>query len=136
MDAEEPAHDHLELVRKHYDAFARGDLDALLGGLDPEVVITIHDEHGRPEGEQIRGRSGAQSFFSSIGASVSDRSVEIEQLRADEDKVLARVLLGGTLMRTGESGAIHAVHLHTLYDGLICEIQTYRPDWQAGDEEP
>ena len=131
MNAEEPAHDNLELVRAHYDAFARGDLGMLLQGLDPDVVITIHDEHGRPEGEPIRGRDGAHSFFTDIGAAVSDRRVEIEQLRADEDKVLARVLLGGTLKRTGEAGAIQAVHLHTLYEGVICEIRTYRPDWRG-----
>jgi ketosteroid isomerase-like protein len=131
MSVEEPAADNLELVRAHYDAFARGDFDTLLQGLDPEVVITIHDEHGKPEGEPIRGREGAQAFFSGIGAAVSDRTVEIEHLRANEDKVLAHVLLGGTLRKTGEPGEIRAVHLHTLYEGSICEIRTYRPDWRG-----
>lgn len=131
MDAEEPAQDNQALVRAHYDAFARDDLDELLQGLNPEIVITIHDEHGKPEGEPIRGRDGAQAFFTGIGSAVGDRTVQIEHLRSDEDKVLARVLLGGTLRRTGEGGAIQAVHLFTLYDGLICEIQTYRPDWQG-----
>lgn len=131
MGAEELVRDNLELVRAHYAAFERGDLDLLLTGLHPEIVITIHDEHGKPEGEPIRGREGAHEFFSNIGSSVTDRSVEIEHLRADEDKVLARTLLAGTLTRTGESGQIHAVHLFTLIEGLICEIQTYRPDWRG-----
>lgn len=131
MDAEEPARDNLELVRVHYDAFARGDLDALLRGLDPEVEITLHDEHGKAEGEPIRGKDGAQEFFSGLGAEVADRTVEIEHLRADEDRVLARVQLSGTLRSSGASGAIQAVHLFRLFEGAICEIQTYRPNWRG-----
>ncbi len=131
MDAEVPARDNLELVRVHYDAFARGDFDALLRGLDPKIAITIHDEHGRPEGETIRGREGAREFFDGLDSTVAGRTVEIEHLRADEDKVLARVRLGGVLRSTGESGEIQAVHLFTLIEGLICEIRTYRPDWRG-----
>ena len=131
MAAEEPAHGNLELVRAHYGAFARGDLNVLLAGLHPKIVITIHDEHGQPESEPMRGQEAAREFFGGLEASVAGRTVEIEHLRADEDKVLARVLLGGTLKTTGEAGEIQAVHLFTLIDGLISEIRTYRPSWRG-----
>ncbi|MDQ2677025.1 MAG: nuclear transport factor 2 family protein, partial [Actinomycetota bacterium] len=78
MDAAEPAHDNLELVRAHYRDFARGDLEVLVAGLDPKIAITIHDEHGRPEGETIRGREGAREFFDGLDSTVAGRTVEIE----------------------------------------------------------
>jgi ketosteroid isomerase-like protein len=131
MEAEEPAVDNLEQVRTHYEAFARDELDSLIEGLDPEVEITVHDEHGKPSGDPVSGHDGARAFFTEIGSTVSGRTVEIQRLRADEDRVLAWVRLGGTLKSTGESGTIDAIHLFTIYDGLIREIKTHRPNWRG-----
>jgi ketosteroid isomerase-like protein len=131
MDAETPSPENLELIRAHYAAFARGDVEAVLAGLHPGVTITVHDEHGKPEEGPFEGPEGARAFFGAIRDQVTGRTVEIESLRADEDKVLARVRLGGTRRSTGESGEIQAVHLFTLIEGSISEIRTYRPDWRG-----
>ena len=133
--ADDAAQENLKAVRLHYDAFASRDVDALVAGLDPKVVISIRDEHGRSAGEPIRGRDGARAFFEDIHAAVANPTVEIERLRADGNKVLAQVSLGGTLRDQEISGAIPAVHLFTVIDGLICEIRTHRPDWHAYDPE-
>jgi len=120
-----------ELVRTHYAAFASGDLDGLLEGLDANVLITVHDEHGMAATEPIRGLPGARSFFEGIDAAVTDSTVEIEALRGDGNRVLAQITLGGTLRKTGVNGAIHAVYLFSINDGLITEIRTHRPDWRS-----
>lgn len=131
----DPTGENLKAVRLHYAAFADGDLDGLIAGLDPNILICVHDEHGKSVGDGIRGRDDARAFFEEIHAEVTHTTVEIEKLRADENKVLAQVSLGGTNRATGVTGAIPAVHLFTLFDGRIREIRTHRPDWHARGAE-
>jgi len=125
----------LKLVRQHYTAFSCGDIDGLVAGLDPGVAITVHDEHGVLYGEPIRGREAARTFFEGISAAVTHSSVEVSSLRADGNRVLAKVTIGGTLRASGRTGAIPAIHLFKIYDGLITEIRTHRPDWRGDDAE-
>jgi ketosteroid isomerase-like protein len=122
--------DILNLIRNHYAAYARGDTNALLEGLDPAVVIRVANDHGVAEGDPVRGRDGAEQFFKELSSLIVDRSVTVESLRQDRNRVLAKVRLGGTLKATGESGEIFAVHLFSVHDGLISEIRTHRPDWR------
>ncbi|MDX6586688.1 MAG: SnoaL-like domain [Solirubrobacterales bacterium] len=133
----DPAEQNLKLVRLHYASFAGGDLDGLVDGLDPEVAINVHDEHGKAAEQPIRGRAGARSFFEGINAAITNSTVEVERLRADGNRVLAQITLGGTLRETGITGSIPAVHLFTIHEGLITEIRTHRPDWRNyGAETP
>lgn len=129
---------NLKLVRRHYAAFASGHLDGVVDGLDEDVAINVHDEHGKAAERPIRGRAGARTFFEGINAAITNLDVEIERLRADGNRVLAQVTLGGTMRDTEITGAIPAVHLFTIHDGLITEIRTHRPDWRnyRGPEEP
>ncbi len=131
-DGASPA--NLELVRAHYAAYAGGDIDALVAGLDPNVAISIHDEHGKGTGELIVGREAARGFFEGIFAAVSDSTVEVGKLRADHNRVLAQVSLAGTLLETGVSGEIPAVHLFAIHEGLITHIRTHRPEWRNSEE--
>jgi ketosteroid isomerase-like protein len=127
---EDPGPANLKLVRLHYAAFADGDLDGVLGTLDPNVTIRVHDEHGRHTQDPIRGRDGARAFFQGIEAAITNPMVQVDELTADANRVLARVHLAGTMRDTGVTGAIPAVHLFTVEDGLICEIRTHRPEWR------
>lgn len=130
MPGEQRAHENLKLVRLHYAAYACGDVDGLIESLDPQVCLEVHDEHGRTMREPLRGLDAARGFFEDIKRALTNTTVEIESLRADGDRVLARVKLGGTVRESGVSGVIPAVHLFTIHDGLIAEIRTHRPDWR------
>ena len=135
-DAGDSEQGNLKLVRLHYAAFAGGDIDRIVAGLDPQVVISVHDERGLDTGELVVGRDAARGFFEGISAEVTNSTIEIEKLRADGNRVLAQIAIGGTLRKTGRSGVIPAVHLFTIHDGLITEIRTHRPDWRNyGAEE-
>lgn len=129
-DPDEIEADNLKLIRLHYAAYSSGDITGILESLDPAVEITVHDERGAREGDRITGKDEARRFFEEIRASITNSTVEIQDMRADGSRVLASVLLGGTARATGESGAIPAVHLFTCHDGLITSIRTHRPDWR------
>jgi ketosteroid isomerase-like protein len=135
MEAGALGNDNLKTVRMHYTAFASGDIDGILSCLDENVCIEVHDEHGAEAEEPMRGRDAARSFFEGLHEALTNTTVEVESLRADGDRVLARVTLGGTLRATGITGAIPAVHLFTVHDGLITEIRTHRPNWRDFDAD-
>lgn len=129
---------NLKVVRLHYAAFSSGDIDRILEGLDRTVAIAVRDERGADTGELIVGLEGARTFFEGIHAAVANLSVDVQVLRADGNRVLAQITLGGTFRESRRTGAIPAVHLFTVHDGLITEIRTHRPDWRRYDraEEP
>ena len=126
----DPAPSNQKLVRLHYAAFASHDIDGIVAGLDPDIVIVVHDEHGTDTGELIVGLDAARAFFEGIAEAVTNTTVDINVLRGDGNRVLAQIAIGGTIRDTGRSGTIPAVHLFTLHDGLITEIRTHRPDWR------
>jgi ketosteroid isomerase-like protein len=132
---EDPGPANLKLVRLHYAAFANGDIEDVLGTLDPNVTIRVHDEHGRHTQDPMRGREEARAFFHGIESAVVNPMVQVDELTSDANRVLARVHLTGTLRDTGLTGAIPAVHLFTIEDGLICEIRTHRPEWRDIDPD-
>lgn len=126
---------NLKLVRQHYTAFSSGDIDGIVAGLSRSVAIVVHDEHGLPE-ERIRGRNEARRFFEGIRADVTNSVVDLQEVRADGDRVLATIEIGGTLRKSGMTGAIPAVHLFTFHEGLITRIHTHRPNWRQYADDP
>ena len=124
----------LELVRRHYAAYNAHDIEAQLATLAPEIEIVAFDEAGRVS-EHWRGTEQARDFFIGIRALVANSHANVEMLRADGDRIFARLTLSGILRRTGDAGAIQAVHRHGFSDRSIAKIQTYRPDWRPRAEQ-
>jgi ketosteroid isomerase-like protein len=120
----------VDLVRRHYVAYASGDVDALLATLDPQVEILVHDERAGGA-ERFRSHDGAAKFFEGIWDLIAQTSVEVLSLDASPGRVEASVRLSGTVRATGQRGAVPAIHFFTVADGLISRIETYRPDWRA-----
>ena len=117
-------------VRRHYEAFDSGDLDAILATLDPEVDIYGGDERAGGASERFRGVEEAREFFADIKRLVPDSHIEVLTLEAVPERVIASIRLHGSAREGEVSGSIPAVHFHSLRDGLITRIETYRPDWR------
>jgi ketosteroid isomerase-like protein len=120
----------VELVRRHYAAYDRRDIDGIVETLHPQVEIVSHDELGKAD-RAWRGRAAARGLFVEITALVADTRVEILSLEAERDRVEATVRLHGVLRATGQTGPVPAVHRFELRDGLIAKIETFRPDWRG-----
>ena len=120
----------VELVRRHYAAYDRGDIDGMIATLHPDAEIVSYDERGRHE-RVWRGRSAARGLFVEIHMLVADIRAEILSLKSRPGHVEVTLGLHGTRRDTGASGPIPAVHVHEIRDGLIARIETYRPDWRS-----
>ena len=108
--------ENVEVVRKLTDAFNRGDLDAWLGFLSPEVaweslpLVGFRDVY--------RGRSGAREWLEQLLEVFEEARLEIEETTALSDD---RVLTGYTQIGRGRGS------------GLPGELRTWQIFWVAKD---
>ena len=122
---------NVDLVRRHYEAFNRNDLDGIAATLHPEVELFSGDELGGA-GERYGGRDDVMKFFAEIKQLVADNTIEVLSMEAKADRVESSVRLRGMLRSSELTGSLPALHFFTIRDGLIARIETYRPDWRRG----
>ena len=114
--AQAMSEENVEVVRKLTDAFNRGDLDAWLGFLSPEVaweslpLVGFRDVY--------RGRSGAREWLEQLLEVFEEARLEIEETTALSDD---RVLTGYTQIGRGRGS------------GLPGELRTWQILWVAKD---
>jgi ketosteroid isomerase-like protein len=112
---------NVELVRGVYDAFARGDVDAVFAAMTPG--IEWEESQGMPYGGIYHGRDAiVASVFGPILADVEGFTASPDEILAlDEVRVLARGRHGGM----GAAGPVDArfVHIWTVTDGRVSRYE-------------
>ena len=104
----------VEIVKRSYDAFARGDMDGVLGDMDPD--IEWHQAQGLPHGGYYRGLEDVKrNIFDPLDTEWWDEftATPDEFLDAGEHVVV----LGryrGTAKQTGRALDVPFVHVWTL----------------------
>lgn len=112
---------NVELVRGVYDAFARGDVDAVFAAMTPG--IEWDESPGMPYGGVYHGREAivASVFGPILG--------DVEGFTADPDEILAlddvRVIARGQHGGTGAAGPVDArfVHIWTVTGGKVSRYE-------------
>jgi uncharacterized protein len=99
----------VEAVRRHYDAFNRGDLDGLM-----EPVAVDAEFVNVPLGEAYRGHHEIRAFFRGLWDVVEDYRVEPEEFIRGGEQIVVPVRLSGRFRHTGISEGIPAVMAHAL----------------------
>lgn len=89
-----------DVVAGLYAAFGRGDLPAVLSGIDQE--IEWRSPENLPHGGVFRGREDVGRFFEGIGEHWESLQVELEGLFAGGDRVVTLLRAHGRLRATGE----------------------------------
>jgi uncharacterized protein len=120
--SEEPVSQaNVEVVRGVYDAFARGDVDAVFAAMTPE--IEWDESEGMPYGGVYHGRDAiVANVFRPILADVEGFTADPDEiLRLDDTRVIARGLHGGT----GAAGPVDArfVHIWTVSGGRVSRYE-------------
>src|SRR5687767_2865263 len=112
---------NLEVVRRGYEAFGRGDLDALLSLLDENVEWR---SPGPPElataGER-RGRQQVAQFFDAVNQLFEVIRFEPRTFMADGDRVLVVGEESALFRATGRVLETPWVHAFTVRNGKIVE---------------
>ena len=110
------------VLRQAYDAINRNDLDAL-----DEIVASDIADHDPAPG-QGPGLEGVKGYFSSLHAAFPDVHMDVEDMIAEGDKVVARVSVGGThqgefmgIAPTGNRVTITGIDILRISDGKVVE---------------
>jgi steroid delta-isomerase-like uncharacterized protein len=111
-----------QLVRRIYDAFNSGGVDLL-----DEAVAAGFEDHD-PMPNQAPGLAGLKQSVGLFRAAFPDGEMEIDEMLADGDKVIARITLRGTqsgeffgLPPSGKVVTAEGIELYRIEDGKIAE---------------
>jgi uncharacterized protein len=116
--------ENVEIIRRGFDAFSRGDLDAVLADLAPDYSFT-------PSGRFVDtqrvycGRDGFAKFWHAFRAAWDDFTIRIERMDDLGDRVLTLGYFHGHGSGSGAEINAEAAWLHTLEDGVVVQLQSF-----------
>jgi ketosteroid isomerase-like protein len=116
--------ENVEMVRRGYEAYNRGDLDGMVADFAPtfEYVTTgaVPDATG-----VYRGAEGYKEFLGWMRSEFESPRVAVHELIEAGDQVLASVSLRGRGKQSGVETNWDIWHLWTVRDGKVVRGQTF-----------
>jgi ketosteroid isomerase-like protein len=118
----------LDVVRAMYDAFNRGDTDAILELADPAVSV---EDHGVIDGATYEGRDGVVRFLAFQANAFNAQSAELEELVETGDEIVAVIRLRGEgpLSRIPLEGRF--THVWQIAGGMVRRLRVYASKQEA-----
>ena len=102
---------HLEAVTRLYEAYGRGDVDAVLAELADDVDWAAEAaSSSAPWYGPFRGKGEVPRFFKEIGTNVDVNEFEIIGMTSNETDVVATIHWSFTVRATGKTAAMHMQH--------------------------
>jgi len=125
------------LVRRIYDAFNSGGVDLL----DEAVAVEFEDHDPMPN--QASGLAGLKQAVGFFRAAFPDGEMEVDEMLADGDKVIARITLRGTqsgeffgLPPSGKVVTAEGIELYRIANGKITEgWSRFAPPMSENEDE-
>jgi ketosteroid isomerase-like protein len=121
--------DDVETLRAAYEALNRRDIPGTLHVLDDAAEWHEHSE--LPEADSYRGREVIQAFLESFLESWDEFRQEVEDLIAEDGKVLILLHMIGRGKGSGIRVEARYAHLWTMRDGRGVRIDTYTDRQEA-----
>ena len=116
-------------MRRLFERFAEGGIEAALPGLDEELVIEIPPDMSA-EPDTYRGHEGARRYFAAFDGMLEDVRYEPVELIAVGDRVLAHARMSGRGVSSGLDVELEAFVVHELAGGKITRMRPY-PDMES-----
>ena len=117
-------------VRRNYDAWNAGDLDALLSMADPDIVFRTSGAFPDLESE-YRGHEGMRRYWETIRGAFMDLAIEVERVTEVGDEILILFRFRGK-MSSGLEATAEFGQVGQMRDGLVTSIVAY-PDWASAE---
>jgi uncharacterized protein len=117
--------DNVAVVRRAYENFKTGDINALLEQLTEDVDWRLPEIAGVPYAGARRGRGAVSEFFTSLGDAQDTLSFEPREFVAQGDKVVALGTYNWRVKRTGREYGGDWAHVFTVRDGKVEGFHEY-----------
>jgi ketosteroid isomerase-like protein len=114
---------NLDATERIYAARLRGDLDALLAELDPDVEWRPH--LAALGGDVVRGRDGVRDYLASLDDEWDDFRQEVEEAFDAGDRVVVFLNTHGRGRSSGVELHLQVAHVLCFKDGKCIENETY-----------
>jgi uncharacterized protein len=115
--------EQVEIARKGYEAFVRGDFDAALELMDPE--IEAHDPPEMPDAAIHRGREAVRRDWEQTFELFEDFTIELERWFDAGDEVVVFVRYRGRGRESGAEVEALLAHVWTVRDGKAIRLRQY-----------
>lgn len=116
--------DQIEMVCSGYEAFNRGDVEASLTILHPEIVWHTYIVPG-PGGGTYYGHDGVRELWSDAQRIFGGFRNIPEQLFEEGNRVVAFVRVEGVGTKSGVAVTARIAHVHTFRDGKVCRVESF-----------
>lgn len=117
--------ENLEVVRKGYEAFRRGDVESLIGLLAEDVEWIMPEIPERPFTGTCRGASQVREFFEALGASEETLELTLDELIVTGHRVAATGRYRARVRATRRTFETPYAHVFTVVDGKVHSFQEY-----------
>jgi ketosteroid isomerase-like protein len=114
----------VEVVRRSYEAFNRGDLDGALEAMHPEIEWHTYIVPG-PGGGVYRRHAGVRELWSDARRIFGDFRNIPEELFDAGDRVLAFIRIEGVGAISGAPVEARIAHVHTFHGGKVVRVQSF-----------
>ncbi len=116
--------ENVEIVRRAYEAFNRGDLDAMVANVAPDSEYVASGAIPGAGGV-YRGPEGLTQFISWLREAFDDARVEVDDLIGAGDQVLVSLTNRGRGKQSGVEASWTIWQLWTLRDGKMVRGQGF-----------
>lgn len=118
--------DHATLVRQLYDAFARGDVPAVVGAFDPAIEWQEAEGYLYADGNPYVGASAIlQGVFGRLAGEWDDFTVHPHEVLATRDGAVSLGRYTGVYKATGRRVDAQFAHVWRVKGGKISAFQQY-----------
>ncbi len=118
--------ENVAVIKSLYDAFAKGDVAAVLAGMSPDIVWRQAENSPYADRNPYRGPDAiVAGVFARLAGEWDGFSVAMNDLIDGGDRVVALGRYGGAFKGVGRPMNLQAVHVWTLKDGKVVAFQQY-----------
>jgi ketosteroid isomerase-like protein len=122
--------ENVEIVRRGYEAFAQGDIDAALAMCQPDIQVEDH-ERSLVTPTSYHGRDGFLTLFATVNEGFSDVRYTPEELTDVGDRVLVEVRRTGRGRASGAQVEERQFHVWDMVLGRAARFRVYLDRDQA-----
>ncbi|PHQ81985.1 MAG: DUF4440 domain-containing protein [Phycisphaera sp.] len=118
--------ENITLIKNLYDAFAAGDVPAVLGAMSPHIIWNEADNFPYADGNPYIGPEAVlNGVFARCIGEWDDFAVVIEEIINAGDTVIAFGRYTGTFKATGQAQNTQMAHVWRIENGKIVRFQQH-----------
>lgn len=118
-----PAEDNIKTIRLIYEAFGRGDVEAILEQVTDDVDWAVEPDGAAPWNGVRHGPDGVASFLGDLAAHVEVTEFTPLTFAANDTDVLTVVRYTHRVRSTGKAGSMDLHHWFRFYEGKIWYVR-------------